>query len=71
MNATRADLDKEEHIQRLQGQCFYGEAITGQQVLLVLAEARHARCCSGEYALPQEEYAERFWTSRIVERPTR
>jgi hypothetical protein len=55
MNPTRADLEEEEDIPRLQGQWFDGEEITGQQVLLVLAQARHARCGSGEHALPQEE----------------
>jgi hypothetical protein len=38
MNPTRPDLDKEEHIQRLQPQRFHGEEITSQQLLLMLAQ---------------------------------
>jgi hypothetical protein len=38
MNSTCADLDEEEHLQRLQAQGFYGEEITSQQLVLVLAQ---------------------------------
>ena len=38
MNSTRADLDEEEHIQRLQAHRFHCKEITGEQVLLVLAQ---------------------------------
>jgi len=38
MNATRPKLDEEEHLERLQPQRFYGEEITGQQLLLMLAK---------------------------------
>src|SRR5690349_6856805 len=38
MNSTRADLDEEEHVQRLQAQGFYGEEITHQELLLMLAQ---------------------------------
>ena len=38
MNPTRADLDEEEHRERLQPQRFHSEEITGQQLVLMLAE---------------------------------
>jgi hypothetical protein len=40
MNPTSADLDEEEHIQRLQPQRFHGEEITGQQLMLMLTQER-------------------------------
>jgi hypothetical protein len=38
MNPTRTDLDQEEHVQRLQGQGFYGKEITRPPLVLVLAQ---------------------------------
>ena len=38
MNPASADLNKEEHIQGLQSQRFHREEITGQQLLLMLAQ---------------------------------
>ena len=38
MDPTGADLNKEEDIHGFQPQGFYGEEITGQQLLLVLAQ---------------------------------
>lgn len=38
MNATRAKLDEEKHIQRLQPHCFHGEGITDEQLVLVPAQ---------------------------------
>jgi hypothetical protein len=58
MNPTRANLDEEEHRERSQAPCFYGEEITGQQVVLVLAETRHARYCSAERARVLQEYGD-------------
>jgi hypothetical protein len=46
MNPAGANLDKEEHIQRLQSQRFHCGEITGQQLLLMLARDRPARCCA-------------------------
>jgi hypothetical protein len=46
MNPASADLNKEEHIQRLQTQRFHREEITGEQVLLMLGrKARQVLLC--------------------------
>ncbi len=39
MNAVRADLEKEEDIERLQAQRFHREEITGQQLLVLAQES--------------------------------
>jgi hypothetical protein len=54
MNAAGADLDKEEDMQGLQVQWFYRKEITGQQLVVVLAEARRARYCSAGHAWVRE-----------------
>ena len=57
MNSTCADLNEKENKACLQSQRFHGEEITGQQVLLVLAETRLARCCSVGHVGEQRGYA--------------
>jgi hypothetical protein len=50
MNLAGAYLNVEEHMEGLQARGFHCKEITGDQLLLVLAETRLARYCSVGHA---------------------